>query len=499
MNEPPLVSLPMRRPHWVGVLSPLSALCGERQMLWGGCGIALCLAVMSAVSFLRAILDGHLDPDNSNLPLTGYLLVVLPIAGAQLLSGWLFMKAWAGASQLSWKRIWAVALLIHVCAAAALPLSSNDIYSNLANGKLWAEGLNPYLHTPAELGPGSPFQPLVPEMWRGVTAPYGPMVLYFSRLATQTGGLWSSILAFKLQATAVSLVSVLLALGYCRQCLPAEAARRSFLFVAWNPLVAWELTGQAHNDVLLVAGTTAFIWAASRNREWLAGLLISGAFCAKFAVAPLIGLYGIYVLRRSPARGLGLLACLAGVCGLLFAPLWAGMRTFDGVWFEASSPPWHVCQSLVSVLMTVARLVNPDWTLGAYWLWTLPCKIGMALLALGLAWRTRTLEQVLAGGMLFLFLYQCLAMGWFFPWYVTWLFPLAMARGDKNWQFLVAVYSILAPIVYIPEDGMLLGALALHAVPLVLLWRQRRKAGREESPAGVDSRLPLPDSLPLAA
>ena len=91
-----------------------------------------------------------------------------------------------------------------------------------------------------------------------------------------------------------------------------------------------------------------------------------------------------------------------------------------------------------------------------------------------MAWRVRRLEQVFSDSLFFMLLTLCLAKGWFFPWYLTWLVPLAVAKGDRRWQQIVALYIALAPIMYTRYDGCVVGAILLHTAPLVLWWFDRR-------------------------
>src|SRR5207237_850687 len=78
-----------------------------------------------------------------------------------------------------------------------------------------------------------------------------------------------------------SLAAVLLAFGFCRSCLPPDRAGAAFVFFAWNPLLAWEICGQAHSEGLVLVGMVAFVWAATRGREWLAALALACAVYAK--------------------------------------------------------------------------------------------------------------------------------------------------------------------------------------------------------------------------
>ena len=185
-------------------------------------------------------------------------------------------------------------------------MTSNDVHSYLANGRLWQAGLSPYRYSPADLPTDDPFRAEVSSVWLHAATPYGPLLTWMSRLAVVSDSMPGAMLIYKLETLVVVAVLLLLAGGYCRRWLDSEAGPRSFLFLAWNPLVAWELTGQFHNDVVMVAATMGFVWAARADRKSLAGLALGIAFFAKFAVASLVGLYGLFVLRRSPWRGLAL-------------------------------------------------------------------------------------------------------------------------------------------------------------------------------------------------
>ena len=62
------------------------------------------------------------------------------------------------------------------------PLFSRDVYSYLAQGAIFARGLDPYRLGPAlALGIDDPLVRPIPDLWRNTPAPYGPLFLEIGR------------------------------------------------------------------------------------------------------------------------------------------------------------------------------------------------------------------------------------------------------------------------------------------------------------------------------
>ena len=70
---------------------------------------------------------------------------------------------------------------------------------------------------------------------------------------------------------------------------------------------------------------------------------------------------------------------------------------------------------------------------------------------------------------IFMLVYQCLAVGCFLPWYATWLVPLALASSQVALQRIVSVYCAFVPLYYLPYDGFAISLLVVPLVPLAML------------------------------
>jgi alpha-1,6-mannosyltransferase len=244
---------------------------------------------------------------------------------AMIVLGWLWLGRFVrpGRSRLisrgQLKRTmltWTVPLLL------VPPMFSKDVYSYLAQSKIAALGLNPYLLGPATaLGVADPLTRGVPNIWRDTPAPYGPLFITMGRLVTSLSG--------DHVVTGVYLQRLLELIGIAMivWALPRLAGRFGVPQVSalWlglaNPLVLWHLIIGSHNEALMIGMMLAGFELALRRlprirpgdpvppvtREemlWLlagAAVITCGA-AVKISAAPALGFLGVMVARRWGAR-----------------------------------------------------------------------------------------------------------------------------------------------------------------------------------------------------
>ncbi len=204
----------------------------------------------------------------------------------------------------------------------------------------------------------------------------------------------------------------------------------AFVFFAWNPLFAWEISAQAHTEGLVLVGMVAFVWAATRGREWLAALGLACAVYAKLCQArPRAAALPLPLLRLSAQaaagdrHGGGGRRAGSRVDGAILAGRLHGARAGG-----------HAAGGLIAdgaLAYRFRRLARAAAGEHArrevYWV---ALAIGTMLLAsfgIRAALRARSLRQVLRDGLVFFLLYDLIAAPWFQSWYVTWLLPLGLA------------------------------------------------------------------------
>jgi hypothetical protein len=437
--------------------------------------LALSLAGLAALTWIRVAWLGTLVVDHVGTPWSYGVLGAAWLALAGVAARAYLAAADDAGGAL--RPLLAGALVLHLAAALALPYTSNDLFSNLAYGRMSALGLDPYAAGPSALPVGDPFRALVSPNWIATPAVYGPIATALNALAGRAGGVPAAMAAFKLLLLAAALGTVLVAHALCRRHLAPERAAPAFVLLAWNPLLAWEIAGQAHNDGLMLLALTAFVAAALAGRRLLAVLLLALAFWTKFAVAPVLGLYLAFLARGSRARAAMGAALVAAAGVLLLLPSWSGPASLAGPLAAVRADPVRTTRSFTEIASLLAGLWSP--ALGA-WAYRVGWGAGMALLAalaVRAVQRASTVEAVLHESLVFLLAYLLVAAPFVQPWYLTWLLPLALVEADARWRRAVALFCALTLVAW-GVDVPPLQVLAVNVPVLVYLRRAfRRPAG----------------------
>lgn len=443
--------------------------------------IALGMAGLVAVTWARAgwlrtlLVDG-----------TGTVATWVVLGAAWLALSVLAVRGYLDATRTGVRRLSPLlgpALLLQVIAAFALPYSSNDLWSYVAYGRMMRVGISPYAAGPSALPAGDPFLALVSPNWRDAPSVYGPILSGLSWVAGRSPSVLGAAVVYKAMMLGVTLAIVLVAYAICRKHVPPAAAASSFVLFAWNPLLAYEIGGQAHNDGVMVLALAAFVWAALEERALLGALFLAIGFHAKFAVAPVAGLYLVYLARRSVLRAAGVAAVFAVVGLLAWWPFWSGPGTLLGPLASVAANPSRMTRSFAEGISLLAGLVGPHAASAAYhvcWWAGTSLLVLLAARAIAVVSAVSTVESVLHESLLFLLAYLLVAAPFVLPWYVSWVLPLAAVERDARWRRVVALYSGLSVVEWC-ADVPPLQALAVNGVVLVVIARSLATVRRRQA------------------
>jgi hypothetical protein len=314
----------------------------------------------------------------------------------------------------------------------------------------------------------------VTPRWLDTPTVYGPFVQLVDRASAAADSVAGALAIFKLEVLLASLAMIGLAYGYCRT-LPDGRAAPAFLFVAWNPLIAWEVAAQAHNDGIMLVGLAAFVWAASRGTrrgDWLALLALALALYTKFAALPVVGLWLVLVARRSPVRAAAMAVVLVAIGAALYAPWW-NAHAFDSALDAMRGNPSRHTRSFLEMVWLAASPAGDDAQLWVYRVGAAICGALMLAVAGGAVvyvWRRATTQAMFRAAAVVFLLSGLVCQPAFRAWYATWLVPLAMAEDDPRWRRVYAVYCALQAVQY-GVDLDPYTYLAVNGIPLVMLWR----------------------------
>jgi alpha-1,6-mannosyltransferase len=356
-------------------------------------------------------------------------------------------------------------------------LFDSDVWRYVWEGHAWGHGGNPFLDPPdsakldrlgdSERGPSTDGLRIWPDIRDRVTHPhvpsiYPPLAQAVFRLSHALAP--GSVLMIKALVTLADLgAGALIAFALAAMGRPVTGV----LLYAWNPLVVKVFAGSGHVDAILVAALAGMGYAAARHSRGGLAATFSLAVLAKLSPLVLLPLVaervGLPRLLMSAAIVIGGYAPFAGAGAGLFA----GLRTFAGEW-EFNAGPFRVVRAAAAPFVhdpdASARFLAAATILaGATWL----------------AHRARGRPERFAGaacyGLGLLLLLSPAVM----PWYVTWLLPLAVMSGQREW---LALSGLVGFAFFVMVDGReRVGALAAEyglfvAALAVIHWGRLRAA-----------------------
>ncbi len=340
-----------------------------------------------------------------------------------------------------------LAAAMRVAPLAWPPFLSSDLFRYVWDGRVQAQGINPYLYLPAA-------KELLflrdDEIYmstnRSEEAPtiYPPMAqIIFAAI----GQVWSSLMMVKIvmagfEAAAIGAVTLLLR----RARLPMAGV----LVYAWCPLPIWEFAGNGHVDAASVGFMALAMLAATPARRGLAGTLLGLAVLCKLLPAAVFPAFW----RRWDWRTLG--ACVAVIVALyaLYA-LGAGWRVLGYLPGYAAEEGLETGGGFFALRALALLGPLPAWAATAY-------LAGAGLVLLGLAARfmlgpalpadpaARVMVIGRAGAVLSAA--TTVAISPHYPWYLAWL-PL------------FACFAPYLSVIYLSASGVMLYLDPYHREP----------------------------------
>jgi alpha-1,6-mannosyltransferase len=395
-------------------------------------------------------------------------------------------------------RIWAIAvpLAANVLLLPWAPSNSQDMLSYMAHGFLGVvPGGNPFTQAATAARQTTLGPQLAAAAWHtdaGIT-PYGvawtQIEVTIMRLCGVNIG--AAFILFKTVVVAASLGTAYLIWSFLGRVRPAAQLTGTLAYL-WNPLIIVEFAGEGHNDAVMVFFVVAALAACASRRPVLSMVSQSLAVLTKyvpvlFAPAQLVYLWR--ARRGTPRFGWEMLAAAtatAVIAAVLYAPLWVGAHTFDGLLqrglpISAASPfgaiNWIVRRSPLAAAASPITLGLVTLPVLAFVAWTSLRVTDSASLARAFAWISLAFVLV--------------ATPDFWPWYAC--LPvalLAVAESDRLlWLVLLMSFTarLCAPLDVMREHELLsmqvakgtltgLGTTLPLMALLIWMYRQRRRS-----------------------
>lgn len=269
---------------------------------------------------------------------------------------------------------------------------SYDLFNYIFDAKILVHyHQNPYLHKALDY----PQDPMLGFMhWIERTYPYGPLWLAITVPLSFIGAniFIVTFFLFKLVISASFLVTVYYLYRIFTNINEATAIENLILF-ALNPLVIYECLVSSHNDIVMMAFSTAALFFLTQKKYLPSLLLLVFSICVKFATAALIPVFLIVLLQRyekwSFLRERIYQLCFAF---MLFPLLFVTLRTTFQPWYLLYILPFvpfvtnrfvrysFVFISTASIFLYTPFLATGDWH--SIW-YTFPEKVVCWIILVG--------------------------------------------------------------------------------------------------------------------
>ncbi len=331
-------------------------------------------------------------------------------------------RGWHGWPEPTRRRILLAVLSVTVAMRAILvfapPSLSDDIYRYRWDGRVQANGINPYVEPPG----ATRLEDLRDEHWAQINYPrirsiYPPLA---QLLFVSTYRVSPTIGAFQWLALLGDLLVVGLTLGLLATW---NLPRWYVALYALHPLPALEFASSGHFDAWTCAAVLGAILAHARGYAATSTTLLAAGVLLK--TWPLV--FVPLLVRHRPRWHVGL---FAGLLVLAYLPyLDAGVQMLQP-WFDYAGR-WRFNDGVFWLLATATGSLELGKALAA--------GIGVGLLA----WLWRRDVEPVVGGYWLLLAFIAL-MPTIHPWYLLWALPLAATALDVGWISLCS----LAPVAY---------------------------------------------------
>jgi hypothetical protein len=344
-------------------------------------------------------------------------------AGSRVKTWWIFAAGAIFCAELLW----------------VYPATAVDVFGYIASGELLAlHQVNPFVIVPGAY----PSDTIVSYLaFPSEPSQYGPAwALLGGAIASLTGtDLLGEVLLYKLVAIAAHLGSaaviyrIALRLGRSRTIARASA----YLFL-WNPLLLWEMVGNAHNDGLMMLFGLACVWLFVEGHNAMAVLAIAAGALIKAPVALIGPVVFVGAVRRNWMRAIeGTLLGLVLVV-LVYRPFWEGPQTLTAL---RRTDLFTASLGSVLRLVLLPNLGLADASTFARTV-SLSAFVVVAVVSVLLAIQAQNDLERLRPAYFTLLAALLLLTTWFQAWYIVWPFSLGAALGEPRRHLEVALLSL---------------------------------------------------------
>lgn len=334
------------------------------------------------------------------------------------------------------------------------PFGAADIFDNITHGRMIAfYGANPFQQVAADF-PRDPF--LTYTAWKTSRSAYGPLwELYAAAQAWVAGnGIATNMVVFKLGVVVFWVLALVVAWKMLQRA-GRQPVLPAFLLLAWNPLLLYEVWGNAHNDIMMAFFILLAAWMVMEKRFTLAVLALVAGGLVKYIPFLLLPIAGIIALQSIPgARRRAVFVAASGLAALglvvaAFAPFWVGLDTLT-IDRRAKMLSGTAASAVQSILVDGPAKLPKDDTARQISKVLAAATVAAALIE---GWRARRRpdwQGFIQHSFNVLMFYLLVTVAWFQQWYAIWpLVLLPFLDAPARSLALVFGFSVLGKQLWV--------------------------------------------------
>ncbi len=330
----------------------------------------------------------------------------------------------------------------------ATPQLSNDYYRFIWDGRLLADGTNPYLVLPAEMVLSDDFieinqaQELFQGMGRlsqGNYTCYPPVHQLFFLIAAliSPNSILGSVIVLRLFLILFDIGTVAVGLSILEK---INLPRSHVLFYALNPLIIIELVGNLHFEGVMILFLFVSLYFLLRSKNFLSALFL--ALSASVKLIPLIFL-PLFFRKLKRLESLKYCAVVGGLSVVLFLPFWSlqalqnfakSLRLYIQQ-FESNASLYYIVRQ-VGYAVTGYNIIR---TAG----WILAILVAIGVIILSLRTKNERIKHIFLSMLAALTIYYFLSTT-VHPWYIATLIAVSVLTPVR----FAFVWSIVIMLSY---------------------------------------------------
>jgi hypothetical protein len=317
------------------------------------------------------------------------------------------------------------AILFRVTLLSSPPILSTDIYRYYWEGKVIANGFNPYLYPPDAPQLASLRDPVWEVLnLKFLGASYPPLLeLIFALIYVA----FQSVLSYKVVFSMVDLALVWVIYLVLRE---FNLGGENVIVYAWAPLPVIEVAQTGHNDPVVVLMLFVFFLLFLRAKSTLSGHVLGLSVVSK--------LYPVFIAPVLFKRWDKMTTAVFLVTvAAFYAPLaLMGLEAFRGLLFAINTSNFNgsIFPALLTLLNSTGLFANPGLTVQ---LTTYAIYGGILLWAVFYSQRKIMSEKTGVMKISFVLISALLLLNRsFFPWYVIWIVPFLAFFPSASWLLL---------------------------------------------------------------